>query len=133
MEYVVTGAASGIGKATALKLLSSGHDLIVVDLPGSNFDFLSNTKVEIVYADVSKQNDRNQIIAASNGVNGLVNAAGKIETKNVSDYSIADCGWFRKLVGERHFTFETKVFLFTNATYRFYFFNYCRRNRICWK
>ena len=87
---MVTGAASGIGKATALKLLSSGHDLIVVDLPGSNFDFLSNTKVEIVFADVSKQNDRNLIIAASNGVNGLVNAAGKIETKNVLDYSIAD-------------------------------------------
>ena len=90
MKFVVTGAASGIGKATALKLLSSGHDLLAVDLPGSNFDFLSNTKVEIVYADVSKQNDRNLIIAASNGVNGLVNAAGKIETKNVFDYSIAD-------------------------------------------
>lgn len=81
MKFVVTGAASGIGKATALKLLSAGHDLIVVDLPGSNFDFLSNTKVEIVYADVSKQNDRNLIIAVSIGVNGLVNAAGKIETK----------------------------------------------------
>lgn len=90
MKFVVTGAASGIGKATALKLLSAGHDLIVVDLPGSNFDFLSNTKVEIVYADVSKQNDRNLIIAVSIGVNGLVNAAGKIETKNVLDYSIAD-------------------------------------------
>lgn len=86
----MTGAASGIGKATVLKLLESGHELIVVDLPGANFDFLSNSKVQIIYGDVSKQDDRNTIISASKGVDGLVNAAGKIETKNLSDYSIAD-------------------------------------------
>jgi NAD(P)-dependent dehydrogenase (short-subunit alcohol dehydrogenase family) len=90
VKVTVTGAASGIGKATVLKLLESGHELIVVDLPGANFDFLSNSKVQIIYGDVSKQDDRNTIIAASKGVDGLVNAAGKIETKNLSDYSIAD-------------------------------------------
>ena len=90
MKITVTGAASGIGKATVLKLLESGHELIVVDLPGANFDFLSKSKVQIIYGDVSKQDDRNTIISASKGVDGLVNAAGKIETKNLSDYSIAD-------------------------------------------
>lgn len=90
VKITVTGAASGIGKATVLKLLESGHELIVVDLPGANFDFLSNSKVQIIYGDVSKQDDRNTIITASKGVDGLVNAAGKIETKNLSDYSIAD-------------------------------------------
>ena len=90
MKITVTGAASGIGKATVLKLLESGHDLIVVDLPGANFDFLSPSKVQIIYGDVSNQEDRNLIIAVSKGVDGLVNAAGKIETKNLSDYSIAD-------------------------------------------
>lgn len=90
MKFVVTGAASGIGKATVLKLLSSGHDLIAVDLPDSNFDFLTDSKVELIYGDVTNQSDRNVIIAASIGVDGLVNAAGKIETKNVLDYSIDD-------------------------------------------
>ena len=90
MNFAVTGAASGIGKATVLKLLRSGHDLIAIDLPGSNFDFLTNSKVKIIYGDVSNQNDRNIIIAASIGVDGLVNAAGKIETKNIFDYSIAE-------------------------------------------
>ena len=90
VKITVTGAASGIGKATALKLLESGHDLIVVDLPGSNFDFLSSSNVRVIYGDVSNQDDRNTIITASEGVDGLVNAAGKIEMKNLSDYSIAD-------------------------------------------
>ncbi|NQW70639.1 MAG: SDR family oxidoreductase [Betaproteobacteria bacterium] len=90
MKITVTGAASGIGKATVLKLLESGHELIVIDLPDSNFDFLSKANVQIILGDVSDQSDRNVIIAASTGVDGLVNAAGRIETRNLLDYSIAD-------------------------------------------
>lgn len=90
MKVVITGAASGIGKATVSKLTNSGHEIIAVDLPGSNFDFLSNSNTQIIFGDVSNQSDRNIIIEASKGVDGLVNAAGKIQTKNLEDYSIAD-------------------------------------------
>lgn len=35
---VVTGAASGVGKATALRFLQAGFDLILVDLPGESLN-----------------------------------------------------------------------------------------------
>ena len=38
MIYVITGAASGIGAATAARLRGSGHDVIGVDLAGAEID-----------------------------------------------------------------------------------------------
>ena len=90
MKVTVTGAASGIGKATVLKLLDMGAEVVAVDLSNSNLDYLRNSKGEKLFADVADQDSRNVIIERSVGFDGLVNAAGKIETKNLTEYSISD-------------------------------------------
>lgn len=90
MKVTVTGAASGIGKATVLELLDMGAEVLAVDLPNSNLDYLVGSKGEKLFADVADQDSRNMIIDKSVGFDGLVNAAGKIETKKLMDYSISD-------------------------------------------
>jgi NAD(P)-dependent dehydrogenase (short-subunit alcohol dehydrogenase family) len=68
--YAVTGSASGIGKATAARLCSDGHDVIGVDLSDAD-----------VPADLSTPEGRATAVerirrAAKDGLDGLVTAAG---------------------------------------------------------
>jgi dTDP-D-glucose 4,6-dehydratase len=90
MNVAVTGAAGGIGKATVLKLIKNGSQVLAIDLPGANFEYLDSIDCEILFADVSEEEDRNIIVEKSLGFDGLVNAAGKIDTKSVSAYSIEE-------------------------------------------
>jgi NAD(P)-dependent dehydrogenase (short-subunit alcohol dehydrogenase family) len=90
MNVAVTGAAGGIGKATVLKLIKNGSQVLAIDLPGANFEYLDSIDCEILFADVSEEVDRNIIVEKSLGFDGLVNAAGKIDTKSVSAYSIEE-------------------------------------------
>ena len=68
--YAVTGAASGIGKATAARLRSDGHDVLGVDLRGAD-----------ITADLSTPDGRSYVVdelsaRAEDGLHGLVTAAG---------------------------------------------------------
>ncbi len=80
--FIVTGASSGIGQATALALASRGFDVFAV---GRNVDSLQNLqnqypeKVRFVSADISRTVGIDTIIDATSSikrVDGIVHAAG---------------------------------------------------------
>jgi 3-oxoacyl-[acyl-carrier protein] reductase len=79
--FIVTGGSSGIGKATALKLIEHGAKVAIT---GRNHDKVMKVAEEIgalgIAADVANQSDIDKVIqhtlAAFNGLDGLINNAG---------------------------------------------------------
>jgi NAD(P)-dependent dehydrogenase (short-subunit alcohol dehydrogenase family) len=78
---IVTGAASGIGRATASRIGREGGRVIAVDVSGDRLDdlvsSLPDTAVVPVAGDISKQDDIDQmVVAADSKIDGLANIAG---------------------------------------------------------
>lgn len=78
---IVTGAASGIGRATALRVAREGGRVIAADWSGDNLDRLVAEHADLdlvgVQGDVGNEDDVARLIAACDGrVDGLVNNAG---------------------------------------------------------
>ena len=87
--YVVTGAASGIGRATALHLLATGTRVVAVDLDGPGLAAAASAGAEPLVADVTSPEGR-RAIAAVDDLTGLVNAAGVIRLSRIADVSEED-------------------------------------------
>ena len=78
---VVTGAGSGIGRATVERLLATGADVIAVDIVRTAGPSLEAAGAHFVQADVSDPIGRAEIVGAARGLSRmdyLVNAAGVI-------------------------------------------------------
>ena len=88
MKITVTGAAGGIGLATVQLAIEYGHKVIAVDLPIADFSTLQHENVEIILADLSKQSDRDKVVEASGGVEGLVNCAGAMIMKPIFEFTM---------------------------------------------
>jgi NAD(P)-dependent dehydrogenase (short-subunit alcohol dehydrogenase family) len=78
---IVTGAGSGIGRATASRLAREGARVIATDVIGPQLDelaaSLSGLEVVTVVGDVSVQADVDRVVAAAGGrVDALANIAG---------------------------------------------------------
>lgn len=78
---IVTGAASGIGRATAERLLAEGARVIGVDISAEKLDGFaektSTNQLVTVTADLSKEADIDRIVeAAGDRIDGLANVAG---------------------------------------------------------
>lgn len=97
---LVTGATSGIGRATALAFAAAGGDVVLV---GRKPESLEAVAAEVraagraatpVTADLTQASDRQKLIEvalqAHPGVDLLVNAAGVIATGTVESTSLAD-------------------------------------------
>jgi len=84
--FIVTGASSGIGKATALMAVKRGANVSFVARRGKELETISSSlppgKVEIIGADVTNEEDRQRIVKRTierfGGIDVLVNAAGII-------------------------------------------------------
>lgn len=85
---VVTGAASGIGQATAIRLRDEGMRVIAVDINKNALEKVLG--VEHLVADLSKNNDRDRVVSAGQGARALVNAAGLIRLKPILEFTIQD-------------------------------------------
>ncbi|WP_431279247.1 SDR family NAD(P)-dependent oxidoreductase [Leifsonia poae] len=78
---IVTGAASGIGRATASRIAREGGRVIAVDISGDKLNDLAasvagGTVVPVV-GDITKQEDIDRIVAeAGDSIHGLANVAG---------------------------------------------------------
>jgi NAD(P)-dependent dehydrogenase (short-subunit alcohol dehydrogenase family) len=78
---IVTGAASGIGRATTSRITREGGRVIAVDISGDRLDdlltSLSNTDVVTVAGDITQQADIDRIVGtAGSRIDGLANVAG---------------------------------------------------------
>lgn len=91
---VVTGAASGIGRAAAQRLLDEGCRVIAVDVNREGLEEAwAGSGAEIMAADLSSPEDRARVVEAGRGCRHLVNAAGVILLKDLSEVSVEDWRW----------------------------------------
>jgi len=84
-RVVVTGASSGIGKATALLLRERGSEVVAVDLDEEGLAAAAAAGAEILACDISKPQDRARLHEVAGDIDGLVNAAGIIRVVPVPD------------------------------------------------
>ena len=87
---IITGAASGIGRATARRLLADGRPVLAVDRDAAGLEALAAEGAETLTADVTDAADRRRIADAVEPA-GLVNAAGVIRLLPIDD--VAEDDW----------------------------------------
>jgi NAD(P)-dependent dehydrogenase (short-subunit alcohol dehydrogenase family) len=77
-RVLVTGAASGIGRETALLLLERAVEVVAADRAAEGLGELAEAGAETVVADVTDPADRERLLETAGAAQGLVNAAGVI-------------------------------------------------------
>ncbi|HYN69694.1 MAG TPA: SDR family oxidoreductase [Candidatus Eisenbacteria bacterium] len=87
---VVTGAASGIGQAVALRLLREGIQVIAADRNEAGLEPVVAAGAVPFVGDLATDGDRDRLVAAGAGVNHLVNAAGIIRLKPILEFTVQD-------------------------------------------
>ena len=86
----MTGAASGIGRAAARRLLDEDCSVTAVDINKAGLAPVVSAGAEPLVADLADLADRGRVVAAGAGVDYLVNAAGIIRLKPLSDFTVED-------------------------------------------
>jgi NAD(P)-dependent dehydrogenase (short-subunit alcohol dehydrogenase family) len=87
---IVSGAASGIGFATAKRLLNEGASVLAVDINETGLESIAALGAIPVVADVGAEAGRKRVVAAGRGADYLVNAAGILFVKPVLEVTVAD-------------------------------------------
>lgn len=89
-KAVVTGAANGIGRATAHRLVAEGVEVLAVDVDPKGLNEMASAGCEVLCADVSDPAHRVEIASAANGFDYLVNAAGVLRVKPIFEVTVDD-------------------------------------------
>jgi NAD(P)-dependent dehydrogenase (short-subunit alcohol dehydrogenase family) len=87
---VVTGAASGIGRATAHRLLAEGAEVVAVDLNEAGLDDVRKAGAETLVADLGTEEGCDRVVEAGAGGDYLVNAAGIIRLQPLFEVTRQD-------------------------------------------
>ena len=87
---VVTGAASGIGQAVALRLIREGVDVIAADINEAGLGPLAAVGATPFVGNLADDAVRDRLVAAGEGVDHLVNAAGIIRLKPILEFTVQD-------------------------------------------
>lgn len=96
LRVVLTGGASGIGKATAQKLADRGANVWAADINLANLDdaMHGHTNVTTAACDVSREEDIVRFVAAAaeamGGIDALVNMAGVLSFANATDVTLEE-------------------------------------------
>ncbi len=87
---IVTGAARGIGKAAALRLLAEGVAVLAVDRDEAGLSELAKAGCETMVADLGDPGERDRIAARGDGIDYLVNSAGMILIKPITEVTVEE-------------------------------------------
>ncbi|MEX2182908.1 MAG: SDR family oxidoreductase [Chloroflexota bacterium] len=87
---VVTGAASGIGQAVAMRLLREGAGVIAADINEAGLAPVVAAGATPFVGNLADDADRERLIEAGASVDYLVNAAGIIRLKPILEFTVAD-------------------------------------------
>lgn len=87
---VVTGAASGIGQAVALRLLREGATVLAADMNEAGLAPVVDAGATPFVGDLSQSADRDRLVALATGFDYLVNAAGIIRLKPILEFTAQD-------------------------------------------
>jgi len=87
---VVTGAASGIGRATAERLIEDGYEVLAVDRDSGGLAPVAELGADVLAADLAAEVDRDAVARAAAGVNHVVQAAGIIRLKRITELTTRD-------------------------------------------
>jgi NAD(P)-dependent dehydrogenase (short-subunit alcohol dehydrogenase family) len=96
---IVTGAGSGIGRATASRVAREGGTVVAVDVSKDRLDefvaSLPGSSVTAVVGDITSEDDIKRIVAAANGrIDGLANVAGIMDDMTPL-HEVTDAVWDR--------------------------------------
>lgn len=88
---VVTGAASGIGSATARLLVDKGCQVLAVDKNNEGLESLkARTDLTTLCVDLGDPSGREQVVTAGKGARYVVNAAGIILLKPIESVTVEE-------------------------------------------
>jgi len=82
---VVTGGASGIGRAVVRRLLATGASVLAVDINGPALAEVAIEGAETLQADVADPDARRRILETAGETDYLVNAAGIVRVSPLAD------------------------------------------------
>jgi NAD(P)-dependent dehydrogenase (short-subunit alcohol dehydrogenase family) len=89
-KAIVTGAANGIGWATAQRLIAEGVDVLAVDVDGERLQKAEAVGCSVFVADLADPMHRAKLAAVAKGFDYLVNAAGVLRVKPILEVTIED-------------------------------------------
>lgn len=87
---IVTGAASGIGRATVDRLLREGLDVVAVDIEAEALASLAGDHCTTFAADLSDPAARSSLADMADGADCLVNAHGIVMIRPIFDVTLDD-------------------------------------------
>lgn len=87
---LVTGAAGGIGRAVAENLIAKGIAVTAVDIDERRMRETFGSDAEILPADLGEIEQREAVSQAASGCDYVVNAAGIIRLKPITDVTVSE-------------------------------------------
>lgn len=87
---IVTGAASGIGQAVAMRLLREGAQVLAADLNEAGLDPVVAAGATPFVGNLATDADRDRLVELGQGYDYLVNAAGIIRLKPILEFTTQD-------------------------------------------
>lgn len=100
---IVTGAGSGIGKATALRLRADGADVLAVDLNEASLADAVAAGCTAHICDVGEPAQREALAAHADGYDYLVNSAGILKVRPIFEVTVDDWRQIQRINAESVF------------------------------
>lgn len=106
---IVTGAASGIGRAVVARLIREGADVLAIDIDGTRLAQLPKENCTTMRADLADPAARDEIAAAADGADYLVNSHGVIKIKPIFEVTVEDWRQIQQVNAESIFFMCQKI------------------------